>query len=115
MRTNCVNCGAAIDSNADKCPFCETSYYDLTAIDFGSQKPVACRFKMPYTNGNIIITTLAVPSLDKISMTTETQDIYGGFGSRVASVVASRTFDIGVSFLPVAKPNGTIFELSKEE
>ena len=45
MRTNCVNCGAAIDIDEQKCPFCGTSYFDLTDIDFTASDPVAVRMK----------------------------------------------------------------------
>lgn len=32
-RTNCVNCGGAIDSDTAKCPFCGTSYVDMSPAD----------------------------------------------------------------------------------
>ena len=32
---NCPNCGAVIDTNANKCAFCGTSYYDLSCIPLG--------------------------------------------------------------------------------
>lgn len=38
--TNCVNCGAAIESHIEKCPFCGTSYFDFTNIDFNRAEPV---------------------------------------------------------------------------
>ena len=30
---NCPNCGAALESNICKCPYCGTSYFDISAID----------------------------------------------------------------------------------
>ena len=44
--TNCVNCGSAKDAHATVCPFCGTSYFDLTDIDLGErQSPCIVRFK----------------------------------------------------------------------
>jgi len=44
--TNCVNCGAAKEVSASVCPFCGTSYFDLTDIDLSEdRKPCVVRFK----------------------------------------------------------------------
>ena len=31
---NCPNCGAVYEIDKNKCPYCSTSYYDMSAIDF---------------------------------------------------------------------------------
>lgn len=44
--TNCVNCGSAKDVNETVCPFCGTSYFDLTDIDLSEHRhPCIVRFK----------------------------------------------------------------------
>ena len=44
--TNCINCGSAKDVHAAVCPFCGTSYFDLTDIDLSdNRKPCVVRFK----------------------------------------------------------------------
>ena len=49
--TNCVNCGSAKETTASVCPFCGTSYFDLTDIDLSEdRKPCVVRFKF---GGNI--------------------------------------------------------------
>lgn len=40
---NCINCGAPIDAETIKCPYCGTSYFDFTDIDVMS--PVILRIK----------------------------------------------------------------------
>ena len=35
---NCPNCGAPNDPHLNKCPYCGTSYFDLTAIDIADGK-----------------------------------------------------------------------------
>ena len=34
---NCINCGAPIEHNTTKCPYCNTSYFDFTNIDFDNK------------------------------------------------------------------------------
>lgn len=66
-KTNCINCGAAKDTSEIKCPFCGTTYLDLTAIDFSSGDPVVCQFVLPNnirigdSDGRVIMSMLAVP------------------------------------------------------
>lgn len=43
--TNCVNCGSAKEVSATVCPFCGTSYFDLTDIDLDQHHPCIVRFK----------------------------------------------------------------------
>lgn len=43
--TNCVNCGSAKEVSATVCPFCGTSYFDLTDIDLDQHHPCVVRFK----------------------------------------------------------------------
>jgi hypothetical protein len=40
---NCINCGAPIEIETVKCPYCGTSYFDFTDIDLGA--PVILRLK----------------------------------------------------------------------
>ena len=109
-KTNCINCGAAKDTSEIKCPFCGTTYLDLTAIDFSSDDPVVCEFVLPkqfgFSNcpGRVIMSTLAIPHLNEITMEDRRTDICGGFGCRpLASVSMGMDINIGVSFTPVAK------------
>ena len=105
-KTNCINCGAAKDIDDIKCPFCGTTYLDLTAIDFASGKPVVCQFVLPSdvrigdSDKRVVMSMLAVPQLDEISQTANRVDIFGGSG-KLASFVDSYDVNVGVSFRPV--------------
>ena len=44
-RTNCVNCGGAIDSDIAKCPFCGTSYVDMSPADIQLGGKFVIRFQ----------------------------------------------------------------------
>lgn len=116
-KTNCINCGAAKDIDAIKCPFCGTTYVDLTAIDFGSDKPVACQFMLPRnisgTDGKrVVMSMLAIPQLDEIVQTPNTVCVEYGF--RRSLFVESYDINVGVSFRPVSQPDKTLIELREE-
>ena len=114
-KTNCINCGAAKDTSEIKCPFCGTTYLDLTAIDFSSGDPVVCQFVLPdhfrVVNkdgkpGKAIMSMLAVPKLEDISMTANTVDVYGGNNPYpLAHFTQSWDMNVGVSFMPVVSKN----------
>jgi len=113
-KTNCINCGASKDTSEIKCPFCGTTYLDLTAIDFSSGDPVVCQFVLPDNisverNGvkhKAVMSMLAVPMLEQIEMTHNTVSIYGGSGNLpLATCRSSLDVNIGVSFKPVARKN----------
>ena len=111
-RTNCVNCGAAKDTSEIKCPFCGTTYLDLTAIDFESGKPVVCQFVLPKTcrapNGSkIIMSMLAIPQLGQIEQDCSTMEITGGWGQPVA-FMPRYDISVGASFKPVSRKDGSM-------
>jgi hypothetical protein len=121
-KTNCVNCGAAKDTSEIKCPFCGTTYLDLTAIDFSSDDPVVCQFVLPNnvrlgdSDRRVIMSMLAVPKLEDMSMNANTVVAYGGDNPYpLARFTQSLNMNIGVSFMPVVKKNSkTLCELRVE-
>ena len=42
---NCINCGAPFDVELNKCPYCGTSYFDMSCLDLDSGKPFALKIK----------------------------------------------------------------------
>lgn len=105
-KTNCINCGAAKDTSEIKCPYCGTTYLDLTAIDFSSCDPVVCEFVLPqmFRGGKrMVMSMLAVPQLDTITQTANTVDITGYGGAHISTVTIGYDIDIGVSFHPVCR------------
>ena len=97
-KTNCVNCGAAKDTSEIKCPFCGTTYLDLTAIDFASGDPVVCEFVLPTSvrlgdsEGRVVMSS--------------------GF-DRMYSFIDSYDVNVGVSFRPIITQHrgNTLFTL----
>lgn len=121
-KTNCINCGAAKDTSELKCPFCGTTYLDLTAIDFSSGDPVVCQFVLPdefrlsgHERRRVVMSMLAIPRLECISQEANTVDVYGG-NTRLFSFIDSYELNVGVSFKPVSRPDDkTLFTLKAKE
>ena len=122
-RTNCVNCGAAKDTDEIKCPFCGTTYLDFTAIDFGSGQPVVCQFLLPkdfhagYRNSNdrVRMSMLAMPTLDEICIHTSQLDITSFRDSYKRYIDATPEVSVDIHFTPVTRRDGSMFEISQEK
>lgn len=109
-KTNCINCGAAKDTEEIKCPFCGTTYIDLTSIDFSSKDPVACSFKMPF-NDEQILTFIAIPQLDSITY----EPMFCSFRDNltIGTFVDSYNANVGISFRPLMQKDGSLFKVRK--
>ena len=92
MSRNCPNCGAPLDDNYCKCPYCGTLYYDLTVLD----DEVPCYIKFRTAMGTI--TTYARPELKEINTWTDTVSITDVTGYRVNTYCQSTNCDIDVTF-----------------
>jgi len=122
-KTNCINCGAAKDTSEIKCPFCGTTYLDLTAIDFSSNEPVVCEFVMPYNmgckyqdgdivrKGKMVMRMFAVPRLGEMSVSNNYITVTGGCGEPISTFCDRTEVNVGVSFQPVEKPGHPMLEM----
>lgn len=117
-KTNCINCGAAKDTSEIKCPFCGTTYLDMTSIDFASGDPVVCQFILPGCgDGRMIMSMLAVPQLNEISVEHEYTSFYGDVHhTPLATVCTGTDMRLGVEFRPVVMHDKKdIYEIRLEE
>lgn len=75
---NCPNCGYPILQEGNKCPYCGTSYFDMSAIDFSEEKPFYLKFKTKGSNGeDVIITQFVKPKFGSITISTEYEEAKG--------------------------------------
>lgn len=108
MKTNCINCGAPIDIDADKCPYCKTSYFDMTAIDFNSREPIALKIR----NCNMIITQLVRPVCGNVEYGCDTVDMIGPYGTVGYSATLNRYAEINIQFEALRRPSkGSLMEV----
>ena len=78
---NCPNCGAPLEADICKCPYCGTSYFDISAISIGNREPFYLKLKLddPVGKGYTVITAYVVaePNLE-INCGPESTCIYEG-------------------------------------
>lgn len=108
-RTNCKNCGAALDIFAPKCAFCGTKNINMTDIDLSSGEAANFIFKLPKnivgSDGQaVVLSMLAIPELEEMNLTNETTDINGGWDSAPISVVSNYSFELGINLRAVNSP-----------
>lgn len=85
-KTNCPNCGAALDIFKSKCEFCGTKNINMTDIDLASGEAANFIFRLPHNitdaNGQeVYMSMLAIPRLDTIEMVSEPISIYSSLGN----------------------------------
>lgn len=74
---NCLNCGSPLDPFLSICPYCGTSYFDLTSLDLINKQPVFLKLKTLFDNEPVEITLLVKPELRSIEINTGTECAYG--------------------------------------
>ena len=110
---NCPNCGAPYDMNLTKCPYCGTSYFDLTAIDLMDNEPIYLKVR----DGNLVLTELARPHCTGI--TAEVDSTYYGVdgldGKPLYGLKPETNITLGIEFKAVSNSEGHLFYLQKNE
>jgi hypothetical protein len=102
---NCPNCAAPYDITLNKCPYCGTSYYDLSALDFTTNEPFYLKIKTEMNGMPCYITQLVRPRVGmSMEFSSETVDVYNAFGSRMSTFTKSHTMTTNISFEAVASP-----------
>ena len=116
-KTNCCNCGAALDIFAPKCEFCGTKNINMTDIDLASGEAANFIFKLPNNttiNGNFYMSMLAVPELTTISMDSENTEIYGGFGHTPLGFYRNYSLNLGLNLRAISRPDNSLYHLTKK-
>lgn len=98
MKRNCPNCAAPYDTQLNTCPYCGTSYFDMSCIDFEECKPVYLKLKTKIGNNTVYITQKVIPRMGDITMSTDTVDITGRYGEVINRVVSNKSMTTNVSF-----------------
>lgn len=111
-KTNCCNCGAALDIFAPKCQFCGTKNINMTEIDLASGEAANFIFKLPSNikvegkDGQMYMSILAVPELSAIEITSDYTTATGGWGNpRIVQWSTSRDLNMNINLRAIQKEN----------
>lgn len=95
---NCPNCGAPYEIELNTCPYCGTSYFDMSAIDIGERRPFYLKIKM---NGMVFTSKVVAEPDVQINLYENTYDILGKHDEKITSFIVDRGMDINMCFKSV--------------
>ena len=73
---NCPNCGAPLKADICKCPYCGTSYFDISAINISEREPFYLKLRLNAPDGGYDIITAFVCADPSLSITCEQDTLY---------------------------------------
>ena len=101
---NCPNCGAPYEIDQNKCAYCGTSYFDMSAINFTDGEPFYLKFKMDMGGRECYVTQLVKPSIGGISFESETEEVVDCFGKPILTVQRSQRVVTDIQFTAIQAP-----------
>ena len=111
MDKNCPNCGAPYDIALDKCPYCSTSYFDMSAMDINNQQP----FYLKLRYGDMIFTSkvIAEPHID-INYCKDTVEAINLKNNRIKTIIKRNDVDVDIKFHSLLDDKGNLFTIMYE-
>lgn len=95
---NCPNCGAPYKTELNTCPYCGTSYFDMSAIDISENKPFYLKLKI---NGMVFTSKVIADPNIQIEVNQDDYCAYNHNGDKIYRIVANRYLDIDMHFTSV--------------
>lgn len=107
MNKNCPNCGAPYNTQLNKCPYCGTSYFDLSALDLTNREPFYLKIKTNINEHDYYITQLVRPNCEtEIVFEQNETYAYGGLGgTKLISFQKEPTLKTNLSFEAISDKN----------
>lgn len=102
--TNCPNCAAPLEIGEVKCPYCGTTYYDLSAIDFDNNEPIFLTIR----KNNMLITQKVKPQTFSFESSCDEVFATDSKGHRLTILKTNVTLDTNISFTAIPDKNNTL-------
>lgn len=116
MNRNCLNCGAAIDYEKHKCPYCGTNYFDMSCIDLVDGEPFFLQFKSKVNGQNCYVTQLVIPKVTNV--TTQSENAYAeNNDKKLLAITTNKSIMTNIEFtaIPMKDNSLMILEIEKEQ
>jgi hypothetical protein len=100
-KLNCPNCGAPISADNNKCPYCNTSYFDLSSIDINNDEPFYLKVRM----GKMTLTQLVrvLPDMS-INFESNSCSICNPSGKKLYEFTTSNSMFTNLNFEAIVDP-----------
>ena len=108
---NCPNCAAPLSAEEIKCPYCGTSYIDMSCIDLENHEPFYLKINM---HGYQVV-TMVRPVTANMTVSCGTQYAYGGRGmEKFISFQDEPEVNIDISFSGIPNSKNHIVTYIKD-
>lgn len=109
---NCPNCAAPYDVWLNKCPYCGTSYFDMSSIDFTSGEPIFLKIKVSNRDGyNYYITQKCIPNLASMNVRSESNYCMDARGHILKTFVSNRMCETDITFTAIPTEKDVLFNV----
>ena len=95
---NCPNCGAPLEADICKCPYCGTSYFDISAINIDDGEPFYLKLRRRTPNGGYDIITALVRADSSLTITCTQDTPYYDMGCQGYIVQAPTQYEFEMNF-----------------
>lgn len=116
---NCPNCGAVYEPEKNKCPYCGTSYFDMTAINMAVGEPLYLKVKVEMGGTPIYITQKVIADINHgtphIILTQEETHAQRAGSAEYISSVISRQCTTNLSFIAIPDEKGNLLTIEPAE
>lgn len=114
---NCPNCGHPILPEESKCPYCDTSYFDMSTIDLSKEKPFYLKFRTKNSDGeNIVITQLVRPHFTEMTLSTDSVKYSGSKSNPILSRhITSQTLSTNLELVVIPDKNSSLMTVIVEK
>jgi hypothetical protein len=100
-KLNCPNCGAPISAVDNKCPYCNTSYFDLSSIDINNNEPFYLKIQM----GKMTLTQLVRVLPDtSINLESNSCSFYDSLDNKLYEFTTSNNMFTDLKFEAIVDP-----------
>lgn len=102
---NCPNCGAPYDINLNTCPYCKTSYFDMSCIDIDDREPFYLKLKI---NGMVFTSKVVADPNMSIEVRTDGVSAVDTIGNILLRKTVSKNAEIDIRFFSVPEYKNNI-------
>ena len=114
MKYNCSYCGAVIEPDLHKCPYCGVQYLDISHIDFNEKTPIIFKFKIGNGDESTYITQCVLPRVD-FDVSRDYKEIANNDSYLLAQLITGTHIHTNLSFDSIPMCDGSTAIIENKE
>ena len=108
-----MNCGAPIKIDANKCPYCGTSYLDICGLKLDGATPAVLKYEANYNGQKIVVSALVVA--ESTHSITSTYNTVHMSNNSCVSFIPNVDTELELHFRLVPDKDGRYLTMTTEE